>query len=79
MLITLIITCCLGSRDSALALWRINDDVVEDASKDKGPPDSVRYAHIQPVQIETCKEAEKIRALAYSNARMVSLLSPANG
>ncbi|XP_077276713.1 DDB1- and CUL4-associated factor 12 homolog isoform X2 [Temnothorax americanus] len=49
-----------GSRDTKMALWRIDSDFTE-------APD-VPHRLIQPVCVKECKSAQKVRALAFNKA-----------
>ncbi|ELT97249.1 hypothetical protein CAPTEDRAFT_101926 [Capitella teleta] len=66
-----------GSRDSKLILWKFDEDDVS-----KAPPSSSLHKHLEedqlyvpqhsfckPVVTKECKEAQRIRALAYSSDR----------
>lgn len=51
-----------GSRDSHIALWRVN-------SKDHLDP--ICYDHMESVLIKNCVNAEKIRALLFNEKQKV--------
>lgn len=53
-----------GSRDSTIALWRINEKEL-DTSYELPP----RYSHIRPYCIKKCGLAEKIRSFSYCKKR----------
>lgn len=50
-----------GSRDTRLALWKIDDDI--DMSNSSNLPN---YGHIKPVKIKKCNGAEKVRAVIFN-------------
>lgn len=49
-----------GSRDTRMALWRIQEDEL------LGSQDIPTYAHIQPLEVRECRSAQKVRALAFN-------------
>lgn len=54
-----------GSKDAKMALWRINDDIIdgdEDANEEKCPT----YAHISALSVKECRAAQKIRSLCFN-------------
>nr|CAD7255864.1 unnamed protein product [Timema shepardi] len=51
-----------GSRDTRMALWRIQEDELMDGS------DVPTYKHIQAVSVKECKSAQKVRAVAFNKA-----------
>lgn len=69
-----------GSRDTKVALWRINEDTMEFPvanSKEGEEQEAVpTYAHISPVAIKDCRGAQKIRAICFHKEyREIALLS----
>jgi len=68
-----------GSRDSKLALWRIQDDDDEEASISNyitggGALPSFGHKMGPPVKKRICPTAEKIRALAFNEPGLVSII-----
>jgi WD repeat-containing protein 40A len=51
-----------GSRDTRMALWRIQDD----SEPTPGSAELPSYKRIQPVCVKECKSAQKVRALAFN-------------
>ncbi|KAF4525047.1 hypothetical protein B566_EDAN001961 [Ephemera danica] len=51
-----------GSRDTRMALWRIQDD----GPPTPGTPELPSYKRIHAVEVKECKSAQKVRALAYN-------------
>lgn len=68
-----------GSRDTKVALWRINEDNMEFpvVNKEGEEQEAVpTYARITPVAIKDCRGAQKIRALCFHKEyREIALLS----
>jgi DDB1- and CUL4-associated factor 12 len=63
-----------GSRDTKLALWRINEDLMDfpDATEESCPS----YAHINPVAVKEVRAAQKIRAVCFNKEyKEIALLS----
>jgi DDB1- and CUL4-associated factor 12 len=54
-----------GSRDTRIALWRINEESFE---KEPGTAEVPNYKTIRAVSIKECKSAQKVRALTYNKA-----------
>lgn len=54
-----------GSRDTTLALWRVQD----------ANPNPINYGHVPPLMVRPCRNAEKVRAILYSprNSELVAL------
>ncbi|CAL4063156.1 unnamed protein product, partial [Meganyctiphanes norvegica] len=59
-----------GSRDTRLALWRIDDDVEINETESNLP----RYTHIKPVKVKKCQGAEKMRAVIF-NPNLVEIVA----
>lgn len=61
-----------GSKDTKLALWRIQDEIIdpiEQASENEEEVESVacpRYAQLQPVTIKDVRTAQKIRSICFN-------------
>ncbi|XP_032664296.1 DDB1- and CUL4-associated factor 12 [Odontomachus brunneus] len=53
-----------GSRDTKMALWRIDSDLAEAPDKADVPT----HRLIRPVCVKECKSAQKVRALAFNKA-----------
>lgn len=51
-----------GSRDTRLALWRIDDDLLEKNTSDNLPS----FGEIKPVKVKKCNGAEKVRAVIFN-------------
>lgn len=51
-----------GSRDTRLALWRIDEDLEEPQENTTLPS----YGHIKPVRVKKCNGAEKVRAVIFN-------------
>ncbi|XP_052865684.1 DDB1- and CUL4-associated factor 12 homolog [Anopheles cruzii] len=65
-----------GSRDTKLALWRVNEDLMDFPEKKGCEQDVPRYAHISPVSVKDCRGAQKIRAVCFNREyRELALLS----
>ncbi|XP_058116666.1 DDB1- and CUL4-associated factor 12 homolog [Anopheles ziemanni] len=67
-----------GARDNNLALWRVNEDLMEfPVAKDgEEEQDVPTYAHISPVSVKLCRGAQKIRAVCFNQEyRELALLS----
>lgn len=55
-----------GSKDSKMALWRINEDVI-DSDDEKTTEDTCpTYARIAPLAVKECRTAQKIRSLCFN-------------
>lgn len=57
-----------GSRDSTIALWRVDQDLTK-SSPDKTPTDCEVF--IEPLQTKECKDGQKIRATVFNSMRQV--------
>lgn len=70
-----------GSRDTKLALWRVNEDLIDcpeqKATDDEGKPlDCPTYAHINPQLVKEVRSAQKIRAICFNKEyKEIALLS----
>uniref|UniRef100_A0AAG5CNH0 DDB1- and CUL4-associated factor 12 beta-propeller domain-containing protein n=1 Tax=Anopheles atroparvus TaxID=41427 RepID=A0AAG5CNH0_ANOAO len=67
-----------GSRDTKLALWRVNEDLMEfpEAKDGEEEQDVPTYAHISPISVKECRGAQKIRAVCFNQEyRELALLS----
>ena len=67
-----------GSRDTKLALWRINEDVIDFPEKKKEEEGEAcpTYAHINSVCIKDVRSAQKIRAVCFNKEyKEIALLS----
>lgn len=68
-----------GSRDTKLALWRINEDIIDfpEQKKEEEPESSFpSYAHINSVCIKDVRSAQKIRAVCFNKEyKEIALLS----
>lgn len=68
-----------GSRDTKLALWRINEDMIdfpEKAAKEEEETSHPTYAHINPVCVKEVRSAQKIRAVCFNKEyKEIALLS----
>lgn len=53
-----------GSKDAKMALWRINDDVVE--TYDKNGERCPTYSRISALAVKECRSAQKIRSLCFN-------------
>ncbi|XP_068219928.1 DDB1- and CUL4-associated factor 12 homolog isoform X1 [Palaemon carinicauda] len=58
-----------GSRDTRLALWKIDDET--DKSDTNNLPN---YGHIKPVKVKQCSGAEKVRAVIF-NPNLVEIVA----
>lgn len=58
-----------GSRDTRLALWKIDDEL--DTSDTNNLPN---YGHIKPVKVKQCSGAEKVRAVIF-NPNLVEIVA----
>lgn len=68
-----------GSRDTKLALWRVNEDLIdfpEKTAKEEEETACPTYAHIQPVGVKEVRSAQKIRAVCFNKEyKEIALLS----
>lgn len=67
-----------GSRDTKLALWRINEDIIDfPEKKDKESEEACpSYAHVSPVIVKEVRSAQKIRAVCFNKEyKEIALLS----
>lgn len=73
-----------GSRDTKLALWRINEDIIDFPEKKKEEEEAAAessfptpsYAHINSVCIKEVRSAQKIRAVCFNKEyKEIALLS----
>lgn len=74
-----------GSRDTKLALWRVNEDLMdfpvakdaeEEGDQQQQQQDVPSYAHISPIAVKECRGAQKIRAICFNKEyRELALLS----
>lgn len=70
-----------GSRDTKLALWRINEDQIEFPEKkvtdEEGEAEMCpTYANVSPVAVKEVKSAQKIRAVCFNKEyKEIALLS----
>lgn len=67
-----------GSRDTKLALWRINEDFIQfpEKSEEDEPETCPTYAHINSVCIKEVRSAQKIRAVCFNKEyKEIALLS----
>ncbi|EAA03757.4 AGAP002260-PA [Anopheles gambiae str. PEST] len=76
-----------GSRDTKLALWRVNEDLMDfpvakdaeeegDQQHQQQQQDVPSYAHISPIAVKECRGAQKIRAICFNKEyRELALLS----
>jgi hypothetical protein len=67
-----------GSRDTKLALWRINEDIIDFPEKKKEEEGEAcpTYAHINSVCIKDVRSAQKIRAVCFNKEyKEIALLS----
>ncbi len=63
-----------GSRDTKLALWRVNEDLID--FPDEPEETCPSYAHISPVSVKECRSAQKIRAICFNKEyKEIALLS----
>jgi len=51
-----------GSRDTRMALWRIQEDDM--ATKQEVPT----YSHVRALAVKECKSAQKVRAVAFNKS-----------
>ncbi|XP_063245083.1 DDB1- and CUL4-associated factor 12 homolog [Bacillus rossius redtenbacheri] len=59
-----------GSRDTHLALWRVNQEELCDGNEEPS------YKHIRPLVVKECRTAQKVRALAFNkNFQEIAALS----
>lgn len=55
-----------GSKDSKMALWRINEDVL-DGDEEKDPEETCpTYAKVSALAAKECRAAQKIRSLCFN-------------
>lgn len=54
-----------GSKDAKMALWRINDDIL-DTEEDKSDEPCPTYAHVSALAVKECRAAQKIRSLCFN-------------
>jgi len=65
-----------GSRDTKLALWRINEDQIDFPEKKEEEEAMPSYAHISPVSVKEVRSAQKIRAVCFNKEyKEIALLS----
>jgi len=67
-----------GSRDTKLALWRINEDLIDFPEKPAKEEEEAcpTYAHINPVCVKEVRSAQKIRAVCFNKEyKEIALLS----
>lgn len=67
-----------GSRDTKLALWRINEDIIDfpEKKKEEEAEACPSYAHISSVCIKDVRSAQKIRAVCFNKEyKEIALLS----
>ena len=67
-----------GSRDTKLALWRINEDIIDfpEKKKEEEAEPCPSYAHINSVCIKDVRSAQKIRAVCFNKEyKEIALLS----
>ena len=58
-----------GSRDGSMVLWRVEDENNRSSTSLKVDDYSIQ----KPVVIRTCRKAEKVRAIAVNDQRMVRI------
>lgn len=51
-----------GSRDTRMALWRVQEDDM--AAKQEVPT----YSHVRALAVKECKSAQKVRAVAFNKS-----------
>jgi WD40 repeat protein len=51
-----------GSRDTRMALWRVQEDDI--ATKQEVPT----YSHVRALAVKECKSAQKVRAVAFNKS-----------
>ena len=64
---------CVGSRDSCIALWKVDSHDDEQTSKMTNlfVPE---YAIKKPTVVKLCEKAQKVRALSINDNRQVGLV-----
>lgn len=55
-----------GSKDSKMALWRINEDVVESDDEKTTEETCPTYARVSALAVKECRAAQKIRSLCFN-------------
>jgi len=62
-----------GSRDGSISLWRITDQLLEEASA----ADLPKHRYMEPLITKACKQADKVRALCYNHrTQEIAVISP---
>lgn len=55
-----------GSKDSKMALWRINEDMVESDDEKTTEETCPTYARVSALAVKECRAAQKIRSLCFN-------------
>lgn len=55
-----------GSKDTKLALWRINEDLLDTPDNEGEEQSCPTYGHIVPVSVKECRAAQKIRSVCFN-------------
>ena len=65
-----------GSRDGSIALWKVTDDMIDQATNSSHIPS---YKHISPILHKKCKQADRVRSLCYNHRTQEIAVVSLNG